>query len=352
MRFITLVFFSFAFVAGGAEKLSPIFDGRTLDGWEVLNGKAKYEAENGMIVGTAVNGSPNSFLCTKKHYGDFILEFETKVDGDLNSGVQIRSHTYKTEQTVFVWRDGKWWKRVQPPGRVYGYQVEIANKIHASGGVFDEGRRGWLQYVADDPVAGNAFKDEQWNKFRVVAIGDSIKTWVNGVPCTDIVDPIDQSGFLGLQVHEFKSTRTTQVRWRNIRIQDLGAHAWQPLAGKAKLADFTLRVKFKAAAKASGSVVFRSGLRAVIDTEGNTGSLYDAGGRELAKADASAVNQYYKPGDWNELAISAHGARVAVHVNGIKTADVKTDSGKAGELKMSGSEVMFKDLEILRPVKK
>lgn len=86
-----------------------------------------------MIVGTAVSANPGSFLCTKKFYGDLILEIEVQVDGDLNSGVQIRSHTCKAEQTVFVYRDGEWFKRVHPAGRVHGYQIEIANKIPSSG---------------------------------------------------------------------------------------------------------------------------------------------------------------------------------------------------------------------------
>lgn len=179
-----------------------------------------------------------------------------------------------------------------------------------------------------------------------MAVGDSIKSWVNGVLCADLVEPTDQSGFIGLQVHGFKPERLTQVRWRNIRVQDLGEHAWQPLAENAKMADFTVRMKFKGD-NGDGNVLFRSGLRVASD-----GSLYDAAGRQLAKPDPAGVKLYYKPGDWNELAISAHGPRVVVHLNGIKTADVQTNVVKAGELKTAGGEVVFKDLEILRPVKR
>ena len=56
----------------------PLFDGKTLNGWSVHSGTAKYTVEDGMVVGTAVEGSPNSFLCTDKEYGDFVLEFEVK----------------------------------------------------------------------------------------------------------------------------------------------------------------------------------------------------------------------------------------------------------------------------------
>jgi len=87
-----------------------LFNGTNLDGWEQKNGLAKYEAKDDCIVGTSVPESPNSFLCTKKDYADFELEFEVKLDAALNSGVQIRSHSLPDYQN----------------GRVHGYQVEIA----------------------------------------------------------------------------------------------------------------------------------------------------------------------------------------------------------------------------------
>jgi len=175
-----------------------------------------------MIVGTTAEGSPNSFLCTKKSYGDFILEFEVKVDPELNSGVQIRSHRYEKETEVEVDSGRGIVKRKQPAGRVYGYQVEISNeKSGASGGIYDEARRGWLQNVANDPVASKALKDNQWNKYRVEARGNTIKTWINGVPCVNLTDDADKEGFIGLQVHSFKGEKPAQVRWRNIRIQEL-----------------------------------------------------------------------------------------------------------------------------------
>jgi len=206
-----------------AEKgWTSLFDGKTLDGWVVRSGSAKYTVEDGTIVGTTVKGSPNTFLCTEKEYGDFILEFEVKVDPRLNSGVQIRSHAYDTEKVTWIERDGKKRKRVFPAGRVHGYQVEIATAERGtSGGIYDEARRGWLQNIVDDPAASKAFKDNQWNKYRVECRGDSIKTFVNGVPCADLKDSMDKSGFIGLQVHGVQGDPHYQVRWRNLRIQVL-----------------------------------------------------------------------------------------------------------------------------------
>ena len=202
-----------------------LLDGKTLEGWTVQSGFAKYEVEDGAIVGTAVKGSPNTFLCTNKEYGDFILEFEVKVDPKLNSGVQIRSQVAEKEM-VFLFRGpkDKPRKRVVPPQRVYGYQVEISNEAAASsGGIYDEARRGFfLADISSDPAATKAFKDNQWNKYRVECKGDSIKTWVNDVPCADLRDSMTARGVIGLQVHGVgKDFHPYEVRWRNIRIQEL-----------------------------------------------------------------------------------------------------------------------------------
>lgn len=187
-------------------KWKALFDGKTLNGWVQRGGKARYHVEDGAIVGTTVQHTPNSFLCTRKTYGNFILELEFKVDPSLNSGVQIRSQSLREYKN----------------GRVHGYQVEIDPSERAwSGGIYDEARRGWLNDLKNNEAARKAFKNGQWNHFRIEAIGDSIKTWVNGVPAADLVDSMTPTGFIALQVHSTQSEKPLHVRWRNIRIQDL-----------------------------------------------------------------------------------------------------------------------------------
>jgi hypothetical protein len=203
----------------------PLFDGKTLDGWSVHSGFAKYTAEDGTIVGTAVKGSPNSFLCTNKEYGDYVLEFEVKCAPELNSGVQFRSHIAKAEM-AFVFRDEKGQPRVHtiPADRVYGYQVEIATaQSRSSGGIYDEARRGFfLADIRDNPAAQKAFKDGEWNKYRIECKGNSMKTSINGVPCANLKDSLDAKGIIGLQVHGLgQNFQPYQVRWRNLRIQEL-----------------------------------------------------------------------------------------------------------------------------------
>ena len=112
-----------------AQNWEPLFNGKNLKGWKKLNGKAEYKVQDGAIIGISRMNTPNTFLCTTKNYKDFILEFEFKVDNSLNSGVQLRSESYKAYQN----------------GRVHGYQFEIDPSPRAwCGGIYDEARRGWL----------------------------------------------------------------------------------------------------------------------------------------------------------------------------------------------------------------
>lgn len=146
------------------EPWRPLFDGQTLHGWTVKGGTAIYEVRNDQIVGTTVANTPNSFLTTNEHFSDFILELEYKVDPDINSGIQIRSNSFPFYQD----------------GRVHGYQVEIDPSERAwSGGIYEEGSRGWLHPIIGDKKASSAFKQNDWNHYRIEAIGDTIRTWVN-----------------------------------------------------------------------------------------------------------------------------------------------------------------------------
>src|SRR5262249_35802357 len=99
-----------------------LFNGKDLKGWVQRGGKAKYRVEDGEIVRCSAPGTPNSFLCTEKDYGDFVLEVEFKVDPRLNSGVQVRSQFVEGGKSVKS--AGKTIKGGKG-GRVFGYQVEI-----------------------------------------------------------------------------------------------------------------------------------------------------------------------------------------------------------------------------------
>ncbi len=185
---------------------TPLFNGKNLTGWKQLNGKAKYEVQNGAIVGTSVTDTPNSFLTTEKNYGDFIFECDVWVDNRLNSGIQFRSLSSPDYQN----------------GRVHGYQCEIDPSDRAwSGGIYDEARRGWLYPLELNPAGKSAFKKNEWNRYRIEAIGNSIRTFINGIPVAHLIDDLTLSGFICLQVHSIgsKEMEGSQVKWKNIRIK-------------------------------------------------------------------------------------------------------------------------------------
>ena len=189
-----------------------LFDGKTLNGWQTLAGTAKYSVENGMIVGTKVANSGNTFLATKKEYGNFLLELDIKIESpNGNSGVQTRSHYNPAGH------DGK--------GLVYGRQVEVDPSDRKwSGGIYDEGRRQWLYPLTLNTKARDAFKADEFNHYKIECIGNEMKTWLNGVPVAYLVDTIDEKGFIALQVHQVKSADEAgkKIYFKNIRIKTSG----------------------------------------------------------------------------------------------------------------------------------
>ena len=214
-------------VASAEEGLVPLFDGKSTNGWILRGGHAEFRIEDGCLVGRTVAGQPNSFLCPPKEYGNFILEYEYKVDPKLNSGVQFRSQCF--DHDTKIEHNGK--TITVKAGRVHGYQVEIDNDPGRnrfwSAGVYEEGARGWL-YPGFRGGDGAAFTEQgrritkvnDWNKVRVECRGDTIRTWLNGEPRADLRDDRVARGFIGFQVHSHKEPGL-EVRWRNIRIREL-----------------------------------------------------------------------------------------------------------------------------------
>lgn len=226
----TLLLFAACGIALGANEMTDLFNGKDIDGWVKRGGKAEYKVEEGVIVGTSMVGTPNTFLCTPREYADFVLEYEFKVDPRLNSGVQIRSKQSPTE-TKLSW-EGK--EITVGANVVHGYQIEIDPDQKKdrwwTAGLYDEARRGWLfpGSIGGDPKAFSEqgrkiFKQNEWNHIRIEAIGDSLKTFLNGELRVSAKDGFSASGFIGLQVHDINGQDDkagAQVRWRNIRIQE------------------------------------------------------------------------------------------------------------------------------------
>jgi len=216
-----------------ADDPAKLFNGKDLKGWIKRGGEATYRVENGEVVGTSAPNTSNTFLCTPKEYGDFELEYDFKIsDPDFNSGVQIRSH-HRPEQ-----REAPGGYKVEEQ-RVYGYQVEIDPKVERgwSGGIYFEGgskdengkplrKAGWLNDLSKNEAARKAFKLGEWNHIKVVAKGNHLQTWINGVPAADFIDT-DEKGFvpkglIALQVHSVgPKTDKKEIRWKDITIKEL-----------------------------------------------------------------------------------------------------------------------------------
>ncbi|MCB1124394.1 MAG: DUF1080 domain-containing protein [Verrucomicrobiae bacterium] len=201
-----------------------LFNGTSLDGWQNFGG-GKFYVQDGMIVGEAAPGFPNSFLATNAMFQDFELEVDFKIDPLLNSGIQIRSNVYPEETTTIRWgglfkddgsKDVK--ERVWEQGRFWGYQVEIDPTERGwTGALYEEGGRGFLH----TPETTDAYKPGEWNHFKIVAKGDHMQTWLNGKPIADVHDDLTPSGYIALQLHGIGNSKEKigqKVYWRNIRI--------------------------------------------------------------------------------------------------------------------------------------
>ncbi len=203
LSFLSLNYFSFS-----QENWTYLIDD-DLNNWEIKEGKADFQLIDGIIIGTSKLNSKSTYLGTKKFYKDFILEFEVNVSSGLNSGVQFRS-LQSSESRKFV----------------YGYQLELeANNPERNrlwtGGIYDQSRRSIFLYpLSVNPIGRTAFKADEWNFIRIEAIGNTVRTWVNGIQCSNLIDDTSNDGFIALQIHSIgkKSLDGKQVQWKNIRI--------------------------------------------------------------------------------------------------------------------------------------
>ncbi len=212
-----LVFFivlTIGLITNAQESWRNLIVNDSMEGWEIKNGNAPYRVENGVVIGTTVKQSPNTFLCTRERFDDFILEFEVFVDSTVNSGVQFRSNSFPEFKE----------------GKVHGYQAEIDPSKRAwSGGIYEEGNRGWLHDLKDNEKGRNAFKNGSWNHYRIEAVGNHLAIWVNGINTANLEDNNSASGFIGLQVHSIGKDQEPgkEIKWRNLKLltEDLIEHA-------------------------------------------------------------------------------------------------------------------------------
>jgi len=216
------------------EGWKDLFDGKTLNGWKVLNqdwdnpdSKPDFYIENNMIICNTKLNIGGGYLVTEKSYDNFILELDVKIDNSLNSGIQCRSQVWEKD-TITTYLSGnaegtvsqhKW-----PVGYVWGYQIEIDPSERAwSGGLYEPGNRGWVVTLSGNEAARKAFKKMDWNHFKIIMNGNQIQTFLNDIKVLDTIDDMSSSGFIGLQFHgaSKESQNNKKSMWKNIRIKKL-----------------------------------------------------------------------------------------------------------------------------------
>ena len=179
---------------------TPLFDGKSTKGW---NPRAKVESFVVKDGELQLFSKVNVWVVSDLKMADFEVEAEVKIPLDykgFNSGLGFRL--------------------VGGQGKPKGYQCEIDQS--KPGGVYGIGMGGWLYPAKGKEAeykerAKGLFKPEEWNKFKVVCKGSSIKTFVNGKLVAEVEHKQSLEGHFGIQHHGKGGT----VAFRNLRARKL-----------------------------------------------------------------------------------------------------------------------------------
>ncbi len=339
----TLCLLILCVAAQADEGWTSLFDGKSLKGWTPRGGGV-WSVDEGTILGVTGTGE-YGWLCSDKKYGDFILEFEAKIEGTGNSGVQVRS-------------------RIDDKDLMVGYQFDLDRTRPSTGRLYDEARRKLLQDVPLDDDLRKALKPDDWNRIKISCIGTRLQSTVNGMIIVDYHDPVDLEGILALQVHSGKGTK---VRWRNLRIKDLGTRRWEPLWNGKDLegwnqvgeAEWTVKdgqlsgrlQKRGYAALATAKVHHEFAVRVVFKQVEGKANLSFGAFNTSGHYGSRVALLGGKPQEWNELIVSLQEKRAVVHLNADRIADI-TGPEAAGspialEMVGEGSRILLKSVELL-----
>ena len=360
-----------AMVCAGAAMAAPewkdITPGADLAGWKAVRGE--WKVENGEVVARA-EGKPAAWLLSDAVYADFELEVEFKTPEPCNGGLQFRGHLLPKRPIP---------DEVAPKDlelEVYGYQANVeTRKKEGTAALVDDHLRGYIGTPGAE--AQQAVKATDWNRLQVRAAGQRIVVSVNGVTAVDMEDYGFTKGFVGLQVMAGEEGKTAEVRYRNLRIKDLGrVGAWEPLfdgksldgwvewgeekwdvedgvifgrsgpkksegylATERTWKDFHVRGTYKTLGKGNFGLFYHStikynekrypiisGVQGEVAPEypGPSGWVYESYKRGwLIKPDMKSIGAYASPeGEWNEIEILNVGNRTVTWVNGVQIIDL------------------------------
>src|SRR5262245_12066697 len=186
-------------IRGQEERCKPIFNGRNLEGWVMIEG-GEWNVQDGILVGhhgrnwSTDPEKTGSWLSTKKPYSDFRLEVQFTINQGGNSGVMLRSHHEKNPSFT-------------------GYEMQIHD---SPGRPPSKGGPGSL-YAVVAPAKNMIRQAGEWNTATITARGPKIVVEMNGEKIIDTEQTRSMRGFIGLQNHDDRS----EVKFRNIRLEEL-----------------------------------------------------------------------------------------------------------------------------------
>ena len=184
------------------DGIQPLFDGKTLEGWD--GDSTVFRVEDEIIIGGQLKEKiPNNFfLSSKDEYADFELQLEFRLIGEAtNAGVQLRS------------------RRIPGHHEMIGYQADLGQKYW--GALYDESRRNKVMASPDEVKLAKVLKPGEWNRYRILCEGRHIQLWINDfqtVDYTEADETIEQSGLIALQIH---GGPPGEAHYRNIRIRKI-----------------------------------------------------------------------------------------------------------------------------------
>ena len=347
------------------EGFASLFDGETTRQWHQPYDWGEVSVTAGEI---RLRGRRKFFLVSREEYEDFEFVGEVHVPVGGNSGIQFRSAYSRN--------------------RVWGYQAEVdTSERRWAGGLYDEGRRGWVAPVKE-LAARRAFRAGAWNHYRIRAVGDHLRVWVNDRLVTDVHDPVALRGHLALQHH---GEAGLEYRFRNLGVRRLGGHAWRKVSLEPGMREgaggvegtmaFTaglerglfrmprqakaLRAKVRGRGARGGILVLArhgvggvvtEGVRATFDAAVNEAWVEDVGrGRTYGGV---ALKKRASPSAWRSLVVSRDGERVVMHVDDKRIVDVEIEgAAKSSAEEWAGFEAFvnegerleIRDLEVLVP---
>jgi len=347
---------------------TPLFDGKTLDGWHALPG-GEWEVKDGLLVGTSVRSEPrHGLLVSDEEYSDFVVQFKFRVVKG-NSGFYYRS------------------KEVESAVGVHGFQAEVDNSKAVSG-LYETGGRAWVQ-KPDPEVIGRIYRPTEWNAMSITALGQNVSVRLNGTQTVQLEnDPGSLRGHFAVQLHggadmevmfkDIEIREPTAADWaavgfrpmfngKDLRgwqttgnwvVQDAntialrprpGEHGWQRydayLTTDRKYEDFILDLEFKFNAKGNSGVFLRVADRlSHVDSGFEVQILDTHGKKEFGHHDCGGVigtvgptkNMVKPAGEWNRYVISCIGSQLDVVLNGEKIIDLDLSKSRLKDRPLSG----------------